>query len=70
MFEANITPLPELLKAVRAAMVLRGTSLHRWAAENDLKCQNLTKALTGSWSGPKATELVAKVRAKCFERGA
>lgn len=66
MFEVNTTPSPELLKAVRAALVLRGTSLNRWATENSVKRQNLTKALTGSWTGPKATILVAKVRVECF----
>lgn len=61
------SPSPELLKAVRAGLVLQGSSLSQWARENGVKRQNLTKALLGSWSGPKAKALVNQVAAEALE---
>lgn len=55
------TPSEELLKAVRAAFVMQGTSLHAWCSKQGVHRQNVSKALTGSWSGPKATALVQEV---------
>ena len=57
----NTTPGRELLKAVRASLVLKDQSISSWAKKNNVARQNLTKALLGEWSGPKATALVDKI---------
>lgn len=51
----------ELMKAVRAGLTIQGSSLSRWAAENAVKRQNLTKALLGEWTGPRASQLLEEV---------
>lgn len=57
----NLTPSTDLLKAVRAQLILRDSSLSAWAEQNGVKRQNLRKALVGEWRGPKASKLVARV---------
>lgn len=52
--------MSDLLK-VRAGFVAKGTSLHRWCQEHGIKSENATKALKGSWNGPRARELRAKL---------
>jgi lambda repressor-like predicted transcriptional regulator len=49
------------LKAVRAQLILRDSSLSAWAQQNGVKRQNLRKALLGEWQGPKAAKLVERV---------
>ncbi|MGS4946966.1 hypothetical protein ACVDG3_15925 [Meridianimarinicoccus sp. RP-17] len=53
MHEEHHKPGPQTLKAVRGALVVRGSSLARWADEKGVKRQNLTKAILGKWNGPK-----------------
>ena len=67
MIDLSHTPSPELLKAVRAALLLRGQSLTGWARANGVKRQNLCKALTGQWTGPGARTLVKQVRSDLKE---
>ncbi len=55
------TPSPELLKAVRVRLIMRGTSLHAWASANGYRHQNVRKALIGDWRGPKAHALIKAV---------
>lgn len=55
------TPSPELLKEVRAHLVLKESSLNAFCREHGLTRQNVTSALRGDWRGPKATLLVDKV---------
>ena len=52
------TPGPELLKALRARLILENTSLTQWSAAKGIHRQNLTKALLGTWRGPTASKLV------------
>lgn len=61
MFTPNTKPSPELLKAVRAGLIAQGSSLSRWADEHAVKRQNLTKAVIGQWTGPRASQLVQEV---------
>lgn len=58
MASANHKPSPELLKAVRAGLILKDSSLSKWSQENGHKRQNVTKAVTSDWQGPKAGALV------------
>lgn len=57
------TTNPDTIKAIRANLILRGSSLLAWAKENDVKRQNLCKALAGEWKGPRAQAVVAKLLA-------
>jgi len=58
------TPNPELLKRVRAALVLKGSSLNAFCRESGLTRQNVSAALAGNWRGPKASALVQLILAK------
>ena len=70
MFPANhLTLGPQLVKALRARLVLEGSSLEKWAGENSVKRQNLCKALEGEWKGPKAQQLVQKAIAFIRDAG-
>lgn len=66
MFTSHTIPSPELLKAVRAGLIIKGSSLSAWAMKNGVKRQNLTKALLGEWKGKKAAELINKVTSDAF----
>lgn len=67
MYHLNTTPSRQLLKEVRAALIMRESSLSEFARELGIKRQNLTKALVGEWKGPTATELVELVYSRLFE---
>lgn len=56
----TFTPSDQLLKAARASLILRGSSLSAWSRNNGCKRQNLTTALNGQWFGPAARALVAR----------
>lgn len=57
----TLTPSDQLLKAARASLILRGSSLSDWSRRNGCKRQNLTTALNGKWAGPAAKALVARL---------
>lgn len=59
--QTDNTPSAELLKRVRAALVLRGVSFSGYCAARGLTRQNAAAAICGKWKGPKATELVTSV---------
>lgn len=61
MPEVNITPSVELLKALRARLILDDLSLTKWSEAHGIKRQNLRKALVGQWDGPKARNIVRLV---------
>lgn len=48
--------------SILAGFVLQGSSLRAWCIANDVQPQNAHKALSGTWRGPKATELVHRIR--------
>ncbi len=54
-------PSLELHNLVKAGFVAQGLSLSAWCKSNDVKLSNIKQCLTGSWDGPKAKELRAKV---------
>lgn len=54
-------PGPQLYLAVRTEFVARGTSLHAWCTEHGVAQANARLALWGSWNGPKAKELRARI---------
>jgi lambda repressor-like predicted transcriptional regulator len=53
------TPSPELLKAVRAELVRRGTSLNAECKAYGLSRQAVTAALSGARLGPKSRAIAA-----------
>jgi hypothetical protein len=48
-------------RRVRAAIVIRGSSLSAWCAANGATRQNADKALLGRWTGPKAAALIERI---------
>ncbi len=46
---------------VRAGFARQATSLHAWCSDNGVAMPNARAALLGTWTGPKATELVRKI---------
>ncbi|MDC5755208.1 hypothetical protein OPW41_08815 [Vibrio europaeus] len=54
-------PSRELYQMIMAAFVMQGSSLSSWCKENNVARSNVVAALTGSWNGPKAKILRAKV---------
>lgn len=48
---------------VRAGFVRQGTTLSAWCDANGVKRQNATRALLGTWNGPKAQCLVERLKA-------
>lgn len=50
-------PGQELVNAVRAGFVLKGTSMNKYCLSNAIDVSNAKKALLGSWDGPKALVL-------------
>lgn len=65
---ANVISNPDSMKAIRAGLMLKGLSLSAWSVANGVKRQNLCKALSGEWQGPKAKALVEKLLAD-IDRG-
>ena len=55
--------LLERHKRVRAAFVEHGSSLHAWCKREGVKPANAYKAMTGQWTGLKATALVNRILA-------
>ena len=51
------------LREARAAMVIRGTSLHRWATERGYGSSFLYMTLRGLRSGPKGHKIVKELLA-------
>lgn len=56
-----VSPSPELRKVARAALILRDETLSSYARKLGIAPQNLSKALSGDWRGPRATALVKQV---------
>lgn len=63
MTDMHFIPSEQVLKEVRAKLVLQGKSLSLFCREHRLVRQNVTAALTGQWVGPKASDLAVKVLA-------
>ena len=61
LISVDNTPSEELLKAVRAALLLKGLSFSAYCARRDLIRQNVAAALAGHWTGPKATRVVQEI---------
>jgi len=57
-------PNPKLLKEVRGALVSQGTSLNAVCADLSLTRQNVAKALTGEWKGPRAARVCELILAR------
>lgn len=58
---ARQTAKDQTVQKVRAALVARGSSLHRWCLENGVDTSNARLALSGRWDGPKARLLRSRL---------
>lgn len=54
-------PSQELLRKVRAAFVLQGSSLQNWCKQNGTHNSNARNALIGSWDGPAGKAMRARI---------
>lgn len=70
MVAHNPTPSDQLLKEVRAALILKGLTLSSYCQKHNLTRQNVSAALSGKWKGPKADYLVHRVVAAVQEDAA
>ena len=61
MSHVNDIPSDHLLKAFRARLILDGLSISEWSRQDGFKRQNVTKAITGTWQGPNARDMVKLV---------
>lgn len=59
--KTDLAPGPELARKVRAAFVLRGTTLGRWCRENGIVRQTAMNCLVGIWDGPKGRAMRHRV---------
>ena len=50
-----------LIAQIRAAFVLQGTSLTRWAKDNNTDPSAIRQAIYGTWAGPRGKAMRAKV---------
>ncbi|HAS3799053.1 TPA: hypothetical protein I6300_003156, partial [Vibrio cholerae] len=57
----QIDPGKELYNKVKAGFIIKGTTLGAWCRQSGVKQQNVMSCLIGSWDGPKAKLLRAKV---------
>lgn len=55
------TPNVQKNTQVRAAFVARGTSFHAWCKSKGLDPHNARKAVLGTWTGPKASEILGQI---------
>lgn len=54
-------PGHELLREVRAGFVRQGKTLTAWCNEHGISVSNARQAVIGSWNGPKARSLRARI---------
>lgn len=54
-------PSQDLLLRVRAGFLIQGISFSAWCREHGILRSSATQALTGSWNGPKARALRARI---------
>lgn len=59
-------PSLALYNEVRAAFILKGSSLGAWCRKNGFRIQNARATLTGTWNGPAGRKLRARI---CKEAG-
>lgn len=57
------TPAPslELLRLVRAAFIVKDTTMKAWCRDNGIHLSNARNALIGSWNGPAGKAMRARI---------
>lgn len=56
-----LTPSIALYNRVKAGFIVAGTSLTAWGREHGVNASNARHCLVGSWNGPKAKDLRARI---------
>lgn len=54
-------PSVQLAREVRAAFILKGTTLKAWCRANNTHFSNARNCLVGSWDGPAARKMRARL---------
>lgn len=57
----TLEPSRSLYNKVRGGFIAQGFSLSKWCDSNGFNVQNAQSCLIGTWNGPKARELRAKL---------
>jgi len=55
------TPSRAQYNAVKAAFIAEGRTLSEWCEEKGYHLPNVRKAFNGSWTGPRASQLVEEI---------
>lgn len=61
MSVSSLLPSDHSLAIIRAGFVTKGTSLHAWCQENGEDTSDARRAIAGTWKGPKADALLARL---------
>ena len=51
----------DLLRQVRVAFIMQGTTMKAWCRENNTHLSNVRNALIGSWNGPRGQAMRSRV---------
>lgn len=54
-------PSLELLRRVRAAFIVKDSTLKAWCRDNQIHMSNARNALIGSWNGPAGQAMRARI---------
>ena len=54
-------PSLQLVNQVRAAFIVRGTTLGKWCRDNGLRLTNVRAALVGTWNGAAGQKMRRRV---------
>ncbi|MDZ4378783.1 MAG: hypothetical protein U0973_11580 [Xanthomonadaceae bacterium] len=54
-------PSLDLYRRVRAGFIVQDTTLNEWCKANAIKAPNARTCLVGSWDGPTARQLRARI---------
>lgn len=57
----SLEPSRSLYNKVRGGFIAQGFSLSKWCDTNGFNVQNAQSCLIGTWNGPKAKELRARL---------
>lgn len=57
----SLEPGPLLWQAIKAAFLLKGTTVNGWSKDNDVCSSHVRAAVIGVWNGPKGIALRNRV---------
>jgi hypothetical protein len=61
-------PNERLYRRIRASFIKKGGSLNSWCEKNGIRRQNARDCLLGKWKGPRAVNLLRRLREAAEDR--